>query len=79
MCQRDGNPFLAVSGNTYRQYALVITGLPVIEITTTEAPAEEDGEGRYHIRVLSTDSAEGVVEFGCADACPGQHEPHLPE
>ena len=55
-------PFLAVSGNTYRQYALVITGLPVIEITTTEAPAEEDGEGRYHIRVLSTDSAEGVVE-----------------
>lgn len=53
-------PFYAYSGREYREYRLVVTGLPVIEITTKEA-AEGDGDGLYHARVLDADTKEHWV------------------
>ena len=46
-------PFYAFNGREYREYYLVITGLPVMELTTLEEAPKEDGEGLYRMRLLS--------------------------
>lgn len=58
-------PFYAYTENEYRKYHLVITGLPILEITTIEEPPEAEAhygiienapDGYYHMRLLESES-----------------------